>query len=64
MSSSLSERNKDRKYLWGSTEQQPARVEVVTSSFSAIAAVHVVGARDRPLAIIQRLLCTCHHLTQ
>lgn len=52
-SMSLSKRKKSRKYLWGSTEQQPARVKVVTSSFSAIAAVHVERARDRPLAIIQ-----------
>lgn len=39
-------------------------MKVVASPLSAIAAVHVVGARDGPLAIVERLLCARHHLTQ
>lgn len=39
-------------------------MKVVASPLGAIAAVHVVGARDGPLAIVERLLCAGHHLTQ
>lgn len=52
------------RHLWGTTEQQPAGVEVVAPAFGAIAAVHVVGARDGPLAVVQRLFRARHHLTQ
>lgn len=39
-------------------------MEVVSASFSSVTAVHVVGFRDCPLAIIQRLLGAGHHLTE
>lgn len=53
-----------KTYLWGAAEQQPAGVEVVAPAFGAIAAVHVVGARDGPLAVVQGLFCARHHLAQ
>lgn len=39
-------------------------MEVVAPAFGAIVAVHVEGARHRPLAVVQGLFCARHHLTQ
>lgn len=39
-------------------------MKVVSASLGPIAAVHVLRFGYSPLPVVQRLLCTCHHLAE
>lgn len=49
-------------HLWWPTQQQPPWVKGVHSALISVVVVHMDWLGNRPLAVVQRLLCACHHL--